>query len=118
MNTSTLNKMPGLIAEQSYKILALDSQIRDARELVAVFEAEIDEVIAFSDSFKNDLQRKVAKAQMMADKPQLADTLQVLRWLNEDRERQSVELALLQSRFAVAKLEARARIAKMESLLA
>jgi len=118
MNTSTLSKLPQSIAEQSYKILALDSQIRDARELIAVFEAEIDAVIAFSDSFKNDLQRKVAKAQMMADKPQLADTLQVLRWLTEDRERQSVELVLLQSRFTIAKLEARERIAKMESLSA
>jgi len=115
MNTSTLSKLPQSIAEQSYKLLSLDSQIKDARELVAKFESAIDAKIAFGE-FKNAEQRKAAKAAMSAESLELQEALHNLRWLDEDRERQSVELNLLRDRFSIAKLEAREKIAKMESL--
>lgn len=115
MNTSTLNKLPQAIADQHYKLLALDGMIRDARELISKFEAEIDAAIAFSDAFKNEAQRKAAKSQMMAEKTELVDTLEILRGLTEDRDKQSVEFNLLRDRFSIAKLEARERIAKMET---
>ena len=117
MNTSTLNKLPQAIADQSYKLLALDTQIRDAREIIAKFESEIDSAIAFGE-FKNDSQRKAAKAQMSAENAELQATLQTLRGLTEDRDQQAIELSLLRDRFSIAKLEARERIAKLESLTA
>ncbi len=118
MNTSTLNRLPQAIADQSYKLLALDSQIRDVRELVAKFESEIDLAILFSDSFKNEGQRKAAKSQMMAENSELQNALQTLRDLTTNKEKGSIELSLLRDRFAIAKLQARERIAKMESLAA
>ena len=118
MNTSTLNKLPQSIADQSYKLLALDIQIRDAREIIAKFEAEIDTAIAFGEGFKNDSQRKAAKAQMSAENTELQATLNILRGLTEDRDQQAIELCLLRDRFSIAKLEARERIAKLESLTA
>lgn len=118
MNTSILNRLPQVIADQSYRLLSLDSQIRDTRELVAKFEAEIDTAIAYGEGFKNDSQRKAAKLKMMSENAELRDTLQILRDLTEERDKQTIEFNLLRDRFSIAKLEARERIAKMETFAA
>ncbi|WP_434684009.1 hypothetical protein [Pseudanabaena minima] len=118
MNTSTLNRLPQAIADQSYKILALDKKIREVRETVASFEIEIERTIAFSQDLKNDSQRKSLKSQMILENEALQDSLKHLQALTTEREESSIELTLLRDRFAIAKLEARERIAKTESLAA
>ena len=115
--TNILSTFPQRIADQSYKLLIFNGAIRDAREAIAVFENEIDSVIAFGE-FKNDGQRKAAKAQMMAENEALQDLFISLRNLNTERDRAAIEFDLLKHSFSVRKLEARERIAKMESLVA
>lgn len=117
MNTSTLNKLPQAIADQSYKQLALDAEIRTVREAIALHESEIDTTIAFGE-FKNDAQRKAAKMQMMTENESLQASLRALQLLIERRDKGAIELNLLRDRFSIAKLEARERIAKLESLTA
>jgi hypothetical protein len=117
MNTSSLHKIPQAIADQSYKQLALDGEIRTVREVIALHESEIDSAIAFGE-FKNDAQRKAAKLQMMQENDALQANLKALQVLSEKRDKGAIELGLLRDRFSIAKLEARERIAKLESLTA
>jgi hypothetical protein len=118
MNVSnSLATFPQRIADQSYKLLIFDGAIRDAREAIAIFESEIDSAIAFGE-FKNDGQRKAAKAQMMGENQALQDLIISLRGLTTERDKAAIEFALLKDSFSIRKLEARERIAKIESLAA
>lgn len=115
--SNSLATFPQRIADQSYKLLIFDGTIRDAREAIAIFESGIDSEIAFGE-FKNDGQRKVAKAQMMGENQALQDLLISLRGLTTERDKSAIEFALLKDSFSIRKLEARERIAKIESLAA
>jgi hypothetical protein len=117
MNTSTLNRLPQAIADQSYKMLALDEEIRHCREIIATYDSEIDNAIAFGE-FKNDAQRKAAKSQMILENEALQANVKCLQALTTSRDKGAIELGLLRDRFSIAKLEARERIAKIESLAA
>lgn len=114
MNLSTF---PHAIATASYELLALGTKIRNIRSAIADIESEVDSAIAFGD-FKNDAQRKAGKAQMLKDHESYSAFSDQLQSLTDEYSRAEINLNLIKNNFAIGKLEARERIAKMESLAA
>ena len=117
MNASTLNKYPQEIATLTYQVVELGTQIRNMRSAIADIESEIDSCIAFGE-FKNDAQRKAAKSQMLKEHKDYSQMCEQLQALIDKQAHTEINLNLIKNRFSIAKLEARERIAKMESLAA
>ncbi len=68
--------------------------------------------------FKNDSQRKTAKAQMLQESALYQSLTQNLADITDKYNRVDINLQLVKNNFTVAKLEMRERIAKMETLVA
>ena len=114
MNLSTF---PHSIATASYELLALSAKLRNARSAILDIESEIDSAIAFGE-FKNDAQRKAAKSQLLKEHSLYDLSCDQLQELSDLYSHAEIKLNLVKNNFAVGKLEARERIAKMESLAA
>lgn len=114
MNLSTF---PHAIATASYELLALGTKIRNVRSTILDIESEVDSAIAFGD-YKNDSQRKVAKTQMLKENEDYAAFTEELQTLTDGYAKAEINLNLIKNNFSIRKLEARERIAKMESLAA
>lgn len=112
-----LSNFPHAIATASYKLLALGTKIRNIRSAILDIESEIDNAIAFSE-FRNEAQRKAGKAQMLKENESYTEFATRLQELTDEYSRAEVEMNLIKNNFAIAKLEARERIAKMEALVA
>ena len=115
MNLSTF---PHAIATAQQKLLNLGKDMTIARNALLVEENSIDQAIAFSSDFKNDNQRKTAKAQMLQESVLYQSLTQSLSDLTDKYNRADINLQLVKNNFTVAKLEARERIAKLETLAA
>jgi hypothetical protein len=113
-----LSNFPHAIATASYKLLNLGKDIASARNALLLEENSIDQAIAFSSDFKNDSQRKTAKAQMLQESALYQSLTQNLADLTDKYNRVDINLQLVKNNFTVAKLEMRERIAKMETLVA
>ena len=114
MNLSTF---PHAIATASYELLALGTKIHNVRSAILDIESEVDSAIAFGD-FKNDSQRKAGKAQMLKNHESYSAFSDQLQALTDEYSRAEINLSLIKNNFSIRKLEARERIAKMESLAA
>lgn len=114
MNLSTF---PHAIATASYELLALGTKIRNVRSAILDIESETDNAIAFGE-FKNDAQRKAAKAQLLKESDLYSDLSENLQSLSDQYSHAEIKLNLVKNNFTIGKLEARERIAKMESLAA
>lgn len=115
MNLSTF---PHAIATAQQKLLNLGRDITIVRNALLLEENSIDQAIAFSSDFKNDTQRKTAKAQMLNESNLYQSMSKQLADLTEQYNRADINLQLVKNNFTVAKLEARERIAKLETLAA
>lgn len=85
------------------------------RSAILELEAEIDSCIAFGE-FKNDAQRKAAKSQLLKENNFYDQRCSQLQVLTDKYAHEEIALNLIKNNFTVAKLEARERIAKMETL--
>jgi hypothetical protein len=112
MNLSTF---PHAIATASYKLLELGTKQRNLKSAILDIESTIDSAIAFGDC-KNDTQRKAAKAQMLKEHEYYGEFTARLQELSDDSTRAEIKLNLIKNNFTIAKLEARERIAKLETL--
>ena len=115
MNLSTF---PHAIATAQQKLLNLGRDMTIIRNGLLLEENQIDQAIAFSSDFKNDNQRKTAKVQMLQESEKYGCLSQNLVDLTDKYNRADINLQLVKNNFTVGKLEARERIAKMESLTA
>lgn len=115
MNLSTF---PHAIATAQQKLLNLGRDITIVRNALLLEENQIDQAIAFSNDFKNDSQRKTAKAQMLQESNLYQSISEQLTNLTDKYNRADINLQLVKNNFTVAKLEARERIAKLETLAA
>jgi hypothetical protein len=113
-----LSNFPHAIATAQQKLLNLGKDIASARNALLLEENSIDQAIAFSSDFKNDSQRKTAKAQMLQESALYQSLTQNLADLTDKYNRVDINLQLIKNNFTVAKLEIRERIAKMETLVA
>jgi hypothetical protein len=113
-----LSNCPHAIATAQQKLLNLGKDIASARNALLLEENSIDQAIAFSSDFKNDSQRKTAKAQMLQESALYQSLTQNLADLTDKYNRVDINLQLVKNNFTVAKLEMRERIAKMETLVA
>lgn len=112
-----LSAFPDAIATASYELLALGREIREARSAILEIESEVDSAVAFGD-YKNDTQRKAAKAQMLKENKDYAAFTEELQTLTDGYAKAEINLNLIKNNFAVGKLTARERIADKESLVA
>ena len=112
-----LSNFPHAIATASYEFLKIGTEIRFVRSSILEIEAEIDSCIAFGE-FKNDSQRKAAKAQMLKENESYSELASRLQKLTDAYSNAEIGMNLIKNNFAVAKLEARERIAKIEALVA
>jgi hypothetical protein len=113
-----LSNFPHAIATAQQKLLNLGRDLTIVRNALLLEENSIDQAIAFSSDFKNDSQRKTAKTQMLQESALYQYLTQNLNDLTDKYTRADVNLQLVKNNFTVAKLEARERIAKMETLAA
>jgi hypothetical protein len=113
-----LSNFPHAIATAQQKLLNLGKDLTIVRNQLLLEENSIDQAIAFSSDFKNDSQRKTAKAQMLQESAPYQSLTQNLADLTDKYNRVDINLQLVKNNFTVAKLEMRERIAKMETLVA
>ena len=113
-----LSNFPHAIATAQQKLLNLGKDLTIVRNQLLLEENSIDQAIAFSSDFKNDSQRKTAKAQMIQESALYQSLTQNLADLTDKYNRVDINLQLVKNNFTVAKLEMRERIAKMETLVA
>jgi hypothetical protein len=113
-----LSNFPHAIATAQQKLLNLGRDITIIRNHLLLEENSIDQAIAFSPDLKNDTQRKTAKAQMLQESALYQSLTKNLADLTDKYNRADINLQLIKNNFAVAKLEMRERIAKMETLAA
>jgi len=109
---------PHAIATAQQKLLNLGKDLTIVRNQLLLEENSIDQAIAFSSDFKNDSQRKTAKAQMLQESALYQSLTQNLADITDKYNRVDINLQLVKNNFTVAKLEMRERIAKMETLVA
>ncbi|MFY7832057.1 MAG: hypothetical protein ACOVVP_09900 [Pseudanabaena sp.] len=113
-----LSNFPHAIATAQQKLLNLGKDLTIVRNQLLLEENSIDQAIAFSSDFKNDSQRKTAKAQMLQESALYQSLTQNLADITDKYNRVDINLQLVKNNFTVAKLEMRERIAKMETLVA
>ncbi len=113
-----LSNFPHAIATAQQKLLNLGKDLTIVRNQLLLEENSIDQAIAFSSDFKDDSQRKTAKAQMLQESALYQSLTQNLADITDKYNRVDINLQLVKNNFTVAKLEARERIAKMETLVA
>jgi len=113
-----LSNFPHAIATAQQKLLNLGKDLTIVRNQLLLEENSIDQAIAFSSDFKNDSQRKTAKAQMLQESALYQSLTQNLADLTDKYNRVDINLQLVKNNFTVAKLEMRERIAKMETVVA
>jgi hypothetical protein len=113
-----LSNFPHAIATAQQKLLNLGKDLTIVRNQLLLEENSIDQAIAFSSDFKNDSQRKTAKAQMLQESAPYQSLTQNLADLTDKYNRVDINLQVVKNNFTVAKLEMRERIAKMETLVA
>ena len=113
-----LSNFPHAIATAQQKLLNLGKDLTIVRNQLLLEENSIDQAIAFSSDFKNDSQRKTAKAQMLQESALYQSLTKNLADLTDKYTRADINLQLVKNNFTVAKLEMRERIAKMETLAA
>jgi len=112
-----LSNFPHAIATAQQKLLNLGKDLTIVRNQLLLEENSIDQAIAFSSDFKNDSQRKTAKAQMLQVSALYQSLAHKLAGLTVKSNRVNINLQLVKNNFTVAKLEMRERIAKLETLV-
>jgi hypothetical protein len=113
-----LSNFPHAIATAQTKLVKLGRELAIIRNALLLEEMEIDKAIAFSSEFKNDPQRRAAKTQMLQESAEYQRLTALFDEINEKYQIADIDLQLVKNNFSISKLEARERIAKMESLTA
>lgn len=109
-----LHEFPQAIAEQEQRLLEQKQVVLSLKDQVDYYDYQFDYAIAFDIDLKNDLQRRAKRAELLQEETYRALLLK-LRAATEAAAAIEIRLQLTQNQFAVAKLEARERIAKIEA---
>lgn len=108
-----LGDYPDAIASFEIKLHYQNRQIATLQAAIVSIEAEADGAVAFDATLKNDAQRKAKRTELLSETFYQKCTAD----LNEALDRRSdvqIELDRLRNLFAVAKLEKRQEIARLE----
>ncbi|MEP0872427.1 hypothetical protein NDA01_21665 [Trichocoleus desertorum AS-A10] len=104
-----LNQYPQAIAQASTFVNDLESQINSLRQQIYEIEGRVDSQIAGGE-FKNDLQRKAARFDLLQARSEYQDAIADLDQLKDAKAKAITKLELLRNGYSVAKIEARAAI--------
>lgn len=110
-----LRKYPNAIATLQLEINQLDLEVSILQGSLRLVEYDIDQQIAFDTSLTNDAKRKSMRTALLEMHPHYAEYEEKLGDLKNQRQLNLIELDRLLQEFAVAKLEARERIARLEA---
>jgi hypothetical protein len=111
-----LNQYPKAIAKIATQTLDLKLGIECLEEVLHAEEAKIKTAIAANKNLTNETQRKAAEVEAKADP--CSGYSQIKLQMRQERARlgkAEIEMEMLRGEFAIAKLEARDRIAQLEA---
>ena len=106
--------LPEAIANARCELLEQRRRVRHLESALASFSVEIEAQVAFDSEAKNDAQRKVKRAELMAAEDYQGLMLD-LQCAKDEFEAIEIRIELLRNRFSVEKLEKREEIAEMEA---
>lgn len=106
----SLTEYPNAIAVQERAHLKTQQELRTAQAALAEVENAIEKAIAFNESFRNDAQRKAARAEMHS-KADYKKALSKAQTLEDKLVEIEIEIRLLKNQFTVAKLLTEQQIA-------
>lgn len=112
-----LNLFPLTIADLERALLKQNQTVRELKARLEACDRALDRAIAFDSELKNDLQRKVKRSELAADPDyqwlvnEVSKAVEIARLIE-------IDLDLTKNEFAVAKLEVRERIARLEGAAA
>ncbi len=113
-----LQIFPVTIADLERRLLKQNQAIRELKEEIEGCDFGFDAEIAFDETLKNDLQRKVRRRELAASNQDYQTLLLKFQKATAVARLIEIDLDLTKNQFAVAKLEARERIASVEEAVA
>jgi len=111
-----IGEYPEAIATQRALIMAIDKQIRGAKESMALLKLKFKFAIAADPQLKNENQRSIKLDLTLLEDRDFVEISQIFNNLSDHKFQLEIQLEFLANRFAIAKLELRQRIASTESL--
>lgn len=108
---------PAAIAQVERELLILERQIRVMQEFLHAYGATADREVVFDETLKNDAQRKVRRADLLACNADYQQTLIAYQKQCDCREQLQIDLSQLRNEFSVLKLELRRAIVFQEHQL-
>ncbi|MGA7932194.1 MAG: hypothetical protein WCA35_01305 [Kovacikia sp.] len=109
-----LLEYPSAIAHCQNRLLCQEQYIRRLQSIVDALTLEIDRQVAFDEQCRNEAQRKVKRAELMAD-PNYVTAVEQLEFAQDKRTDLLTELTLLKNQFSALKLQMRWDMATLGS---
>lgn len=112
-----LKEYPSAIAKLAQEIHRLDLEISISQNSLRLVEYDIDQEVAFDTTLTNDAKRKARRAALLEMNVEYPRHEVRLEGSKNQRQFALIELDKLRGEFSVAKIEARERIARLETAL-
>lgn len=112
-----LNLFPPTIADLERALLRQNQTVRELKARLEACDRALDRAIAFDPELRNDAMRKAKRAEV-ADDPDYQRLVIEVQKAAEITRLIEIDLDLTKNQFAVAKLETRERIARLEAVAA
>lgn len=112
-----IHEYPEAIATQRSLILAIDKQIRNAKESMLLQKLKIREAVTLYPELKNEIQRGIKLDLMLLEDKDFVEISGILNSLLDHKSQLEIQAEFLVNKFTIAKLELRNRIARTESLV-
>lgn len=109
-----LTNYPKAIAKLQKELLSLDQEIQSYQLYMKETETEVDNLVAFDSTLKNDAQRKAKRQQLLDERENYQEWKQAFTQVSATRKEVFIELCLRRNEFSVLKLEKREAIALLE----
>ena len=111
-----IKEYPEAIASQKFLIMAIDKQIRGAKEEVLLQKLKIREAVTMYPELKNEIQRGIKLDILLLEDQDFVEINGILNGLLDSKAQLEIQAEFLVNKFTIAKLELRERIAHIESL--
>lgn len=108
-----LNLFPPTIADLERALLAQNQTVRELKMRLEACDRALEFAIAFDPDLKNEAQRRAKKQEVANDPNYQRLVIEIQKAVDLARSIE-IDLDLTKNQFAVAKLEVRERIARME----
>ena len=111
-----IKEYPEAIATQRALVLAIDKQIRGAKESALLKKLKIREAVTLYPELKNEIQRGIKLDLLLLEDQDFVEINGILNNLLDHKSQLEIQAEFLVNKFTIAKMELRERIAHIESL--